>query len=1179
MSFSGAGVFTGAGKDRYLYDVGSDQALLVASTNSLEAVTGQAAPLNMRSDFIVSAASRVGAGVDATLTFDLDPSDTLTGYLAQPGAIVNAPRFVEFEARAETLTVDGRTFQLLPSLILTRPSGSTTWTRATVSLSHALESGAPQLNAVAGYTLQTTVRGAPGRGLAPFQATFPCDIELEVMEEFVDVYLSFPTVAPTLVEPVFSAVSVTAIAVGAVTYPIVFKQTVIPGVEYMVRMLFDDFDANNLDIGSVTLTVTYMDADPDFPVKYRFVYRDCTSMKAPENVPMPDFTAIVAFGNNRATADLSEYVPYDAFNPSEYNPYVTWLVVGASTLHMRTTYASPDTPSVVDLVYEDGEHNVLVTGANSGTARLTGVPARFTATSLLSSYVTTSVVTVLPDTDALPDGSTHVYVYLDRDQQYVLFKVVTRTLTANGIVHQLVPVTAEVDWSVVTDDTIVYTIPFAVSNVAAPASGGGGSTVIKETTHRPAWTRAAPAAGALVVAATCPLLTDVGRGAPGMSDGTSVLPLTSRDVPAAAWYHPGDHPAYLPWSILADVASSGSSGSVVSSPLISAEGSGDATVAAKAGTKAIASPVGGVFLGGVRLASTAAKSTLTYRVVVAALAFAVPPWAQTASMAGVDCPIAAGVATAPAGTPDGPTVVVLKTTGTGEVGIAVVGTVGPEALSTLAAMSGTSQPGHAFLAVSDNDTRVISTFAGTASGSTIVLVGYSPFKQGVQSVLFEGQPLSAPAISVDGVVTHSSSSVSGPGQVTVVGKSKYRINTARPGDEAVLTAPVSSTTLTMRDPSVLATIGAEVYGTYLETPFIDTPRSAPTSGATVDLTGCVNNGGYATVVIKLVQTYASFAETTATVVSSVATLPYAPPECVAVAIVSNCLVAAYLPAGRTTFALAGASGVVPVTLLFAKDALQVTRHDRASGTFDAWTSQTTAGRLESPNAIAFIESGVDCEPAARVDALTVTDSVVLDYSDATGLAYVRTTYTTTGSDRDLVGLARVECVVLSVDLTAASTSRSKVGGMDFAPSLLVGGALESEGALTVFGDVVVAGGTRVRNAAGDAFATSVTPDGNGVLSLNSVEALTVSRAGAAFFRNGVNVGAVRTLSDYRGGDLLMLDGSFGDSALQHLRRTRFARDLYGHDVRVMPEQPGVDGHAGRFSAGASCVGDWMTGPG
>jgi hypothetical protein len=1175
VNFSGARVFTGAGQDRYLYDVGSDQALLVTSTNSLEAVTGRAVPLNMRSDFIVSAASRVGTGVNATLTFDLDPSDTLTAYLVQPGAIVNAPRFVEFDAQAETLTVEGRTFQLLPSLVLSRPSGSTTWTRATVSLSHALESGAPQLNAVTGYTLQTSVRGAPSRGLAPFQATFLCDIELEVMEEFVDVYMTFPTVAPTLVEPVFSAVAVTAIAVGTVTYPIVFKQTVIPGVEYMVRMLFDDFDANNLDIGSVTITVTYMDADPNFPVKYRFVYRDCATMKAPENVPMPNFTAIVAFGNNRATADLSEYVPYEAFNPSEFNPYVTWLVVGSSTLHMQTTYASPDTPSVIDLVYEVGERNVLVTGSNSATARLTGVPARLTATSLLSSYVTTSVVTVLPGTDALPEGSTHVYVYLDRDQRYVLFKVVTRTLTANGIVHQLVPVSAAVDWSVVTDDTIVYTIPFAVSNIAAPiAGGGGGSTVIKETTRRPAWTRDLPdAPGALVIAATCPLLADVGRGAPGVFDGTSVQPLTSREVPAAAWYHPGDHPAYLPWSILTDVVTSRSSGSVVSSPLISAEGSDDATVAAKAGTKAVASPLGGIFLNGIRLASTAAKSTVTYLVVVSALMFSVPPWAQTASMEGVDCPIVAGVATAPTNTPDGPTVVVLKTAGTGEVGIAVIG----NNFSTLSAMTGTTQAGHAFLHVSDDDTRVISTYAGTASGSVVAMAGYSPFKQGVQSVLFEGKPLTSPVISVDGVVAHSGPMISGPGQVTVVGKPKYRIDTARPGDEATLTAPVSSTTLTMINSSVLATVGAEVYGTYLETPFIDTPRSDPSTGSTVDLAGCVNDAGYATVVIKLKQRHASFAETTATVAASVATLPYAPPECVAVAIVSDSLVATYVPAGRKTFALAG-DGVVPVTLLFAKDALWVTSHDRASRTFYAWTSQTTAGRLESPDAVAFFDNDVDCEPTARVDALTVADSTVLDHSETTGLAYVRTTYTTSGSDKYLVG-GIVECVVLSADLTAGSTTRSKVGGMDFAQSLLVGDALENEGALTVVGDVVVAGGTRVRNASGDVFATNVTPDGNGVLSLNSVEALTVTKTGAPFFRNGVNVGAVRTLSDYRGGDLMMLDGSFNDSALQHLRRTRFARDLYGHDVRVMPEQPAVDGHTGRFSAGASCVGDWMTGPG
>jgi hypothetical protein len=1179
VNFSGTRVFEGTGLDRYLYDIGSDQAFLVTSPNSLEAVTGQAAALNMRSDYIVSTATRVGTGVSATLTFDLAPSDSLTGYLAQQGAIPNAPRFVEFGAQAETLTVDGRTFQLLPSLVMSKPSGSTIWTRATVSLSHASESSAPQLNATTGFTLQTSILGAAGRGLAPFQATIPCDIELEVMEEFVDVYLTFPGVAPTTVEPVFSAVAVTEITVGAVTYPIVFKQTVVPGVEYMVRMLFDDFDANNLDIGSVTLTVTYLDADPAFPIKYRFVYRDCTAMSAPDNVPMTDFTAIVAFGNNRATADLTDFVDYDAFNAAEYNPYISWITVGASTLHMASTYVSPSTPAIVDLVYDVGERNVLVTGLNSGTARLTGVPARFTAVSFLATYVTTTIVSVLAGTDALPDGSTHVYVYLDRDQQYVLLKVVTRTLTVDGIVHQLVPVSAVApDWSVITDDTILYTIPFAVSNVTAPTSGGGGggSTVIKETTRRPDWTQTVPeTSGALVVAAAAPLLSDAGLGAPGVVSGTSVSALTSRSLPDDAWYHPGDHPTFLPWSILTDVSSSGPTGSVLSSPLISAESSNDATVAAKAGTKALATPVGGLFLNGVRQAATPSKTTATLRVTIMLLEFLVPAWVQTASIAGVDCPIVAGVATAPVGTPDGDTIVVVKTTGTGELGIAVVGANA----SAFPVMTGTTQSGYAFLSVSDTDARAISTYYGLASGSTIAMTGYSPFTQGVEAVLFDGQPLTSAVVSASGVVTHSSPFIGGGGQVTVVGKPKYRIDTARSGTGATLTAPVTSTTLTLTNAPVLATIASEVYGTYLETPFIDVPTTVPATGATVDLTGCVNDGGYATIVVKLKDTFASFAETTATVLSSVATLPYAPSECVAVAIVSDSIVATYLPAGQTTFALAGSlNGSLPVTLLFAKDVIRVDTHDRASKTFYAWTSQTTAGRLESTNAIAFIEASTDFEPAARVDALTVVESTVLDYSETTGLAYVRTQYTTSGSDRDLTGDV-AECVVLSVDMVSATTVRSKVGGMDYAPTLLVGAALEFEGALTVGGDVMVAGSTKVRNTTGDVFDATVTIDGNAILSLNSVEAMTVSNAGAPFFRNGVQATAVRTLSDYRGGDLVMLDGSFNDSALQHLRRTRFARDLYGHDVRVMPEQPAVDGHTGRYSAGTSCVGDWMTGPG
>ena len=127
--------------------------------------------------------------------------------------------------------------------------------------------------------------------------------------------------------------------------------------------------------------------------------------------------------------------------------------------------------------------------------------------------------------------------------------------------------------------------------------------------------------------------------------------------------------------------------------------------------------------------------------------------------------------------------------------------------------------------------------------------------------------------------------------------------------------------------------------------------------------------------------------------------------------------------------------------------------------------------------------------------------------------------------------------------------------------------------------MVICGSTKVRNGAGNAFETSVTNDRKCVMSLNSIEALAISKMGAPFFCNGVQTSAVRTLSDFRGGDLVMLDGSFKDSALQHLRCTRFARDLNGHDVRVMPEQPAIDGHIGVYSAGPSCVGDWMTGPG
>ena len=130
----------------------------------------------------------------------------------------------------------------------------------------------------------------------------------------------------------------------------------------------------------------------------------------------------------------------------------------------------------------------------------------------------------------------------------------------------------------------------------------------------------------------------------------------------------------------------------------------------------------------------------------------------------------------------------------------------------------------------------------------------------------------------------------------------------------------------------------------------------------------------------------------------------------------------------------------------------------------------------------------------------------------------------------------------------------------------------SSSAVTSFLPLVVAGDdesslTITSSSAGASFQTASFPGATVVL----------DQHGNAEFRKSISAAHVRGLCDFRYGNLVMLDGNFADSALQFLRHARFARDLNGCEVRFMPPQPQIDGHAGVYAASPSCTGSWVAG--
>jgi hypothetical protein len=448
---------------------------------------------------------------------------------------------------------------------------------------------------------------------------------------------------------------------------------------------------------------------------------------------------------------------------------------------------------------------------------------------------------------------------------------------------------------------------------------------------------------------------------------------------------------------------------------------------------------------------------------------------------------------------------------------------------------------------------------------------------GVGAVLFEGRALAGATVTPLGVVAHDGE-LSGWGQVTVVSRPTHVVEVTRPGRTAYLTAPVSSTSIAVVGAATLATAVSGVSGVYLQTPHIDTPVTVPGDGA-IDIAGCVNDEGFATLKCELVGACASWAEVLVDVTDGVATIPFPPPaSTTCAAVVSNALVAAHLSEGQTTFSLPGAvdgrySGVV----LMPSDFFITQSHSRADSELTAWTSQTTAGRLSSPGAVMFVDvlDPSSREPSLRTDALKVLWAEVMEYRS--GLASVRLGYSSSTGASPMEGAHLA--VVVCVDPESAATELSRVGGLNYSPTLLIGSAVTDEGVLTVGGDAVVNGTLAARNRGGDAITVSVAPHGTASLAVNSREAMAVGRDGGPCFRSGVNAAAVRALSDHRAGDVVILDGTFADSALQHLRRARFGRDIAARRVLVMPEQPAPDGHTGKFAAGAGCAGDWMTGSG
>ncbi len=377
------------------------------------------------------------------------------------------------------------------------------------------------------------------------------------------------------------------IRIDGVEYDVVGKDVVVQNVTYRVRLLAAEFDASDLDLGDVQVTIRYQDTDVARAISFVFRCYPIDAITAPRTVSVTDAQTVVDFGANSARMDLTDLFPPEPFNTVPLNPYFTQLQVRESVLHLRSTARLAGGPSlIVDLAYERGETNVLYNGANTFNALLAGVPARLTALTTNGAYTSCIVEPVLDGADPVPAGSSHVYVYTTQALGYYLMRITSRYRDNDGrIVHELLPIRrAAPPWAVILplgDATVLYVVPFAIKQLYDVGQGGPYSILSKPAAPHPAWTSlqdAVPPARTpkLVLVAEAPS-REPWTGAPAtQAVGTGALTAESlRPLPfptadarfprSQPFLHDAEPPDAHTYTFFADAAVSGD-GVVLSSP-------------------------------------------------------------------------------------------------------------------------------------------------------------------------------------------------------------------------------------------------------------------------------------------------------------------------------------------------------------------------------------------------------------------------------------------------------------------------------------------------------------------------------------------------------------------------------------------------------------------------------------
>ena len=103
----------------------------------------------------------------------------------------------------------------------------------------------------------TTIASQPQLGLTQQSVSFNCSIEIDVLDQFVDVTLSFLAAPPSAdVASAFLSASVTSIQISGISYPAVGKTILQSGVQYLVRLLTTSFDTSNVSIGDVDIELS-----------------------------------------------------------------------------------------------------------------------------------------------------------------------------------------------------------------------------------------------------------------------------------------------------------------------------------------------------------------------------------------------------------------------------------------------------------------------------------------------------------------------------------------------------------------------------------------------------------------------------------------------------------------------------------------------------------------------------------------------------------------------------------------------------------------------------------------------------------------------------------------------------------------------------------------------------------